>query len=129
MAGFLDIDATEVRMLEADLRRAPFRVQIGATKTLRRAAELIDSGMRADATGHRHLAGLPNAVSHEMIDAQTAEIGLSPGGQGSLAHIIAYGSVNNAPVYDHTTALRRATPAVARMFADMGAEAVLGDSR
>jgi hypothetical protein len=120
-------DQHELRNLAIDLEQAPGRAQRGATATIRKGARIVDRGMRLDAAGHRYLAHLPEAVSWEMLDQFSAEIGLGPNsGQGSLAHIIVYGSVNNAPVYDHTAALRRATPRIERDFADMLEEATLG---
>ena len=128
--AWLEIDAREVRQLEADLSGAPLRVQFAASRSTRKGARLVDVEMQRDARGHRYLPNLPNAVSHEMIDPLTAEIGLGPDGdQGSLAHIIVYGSVNNSPVYDHTAGIRRAMPAILDMYADAGEDSVLGDER
>lgn len=123
------LDDTELRQLEADLRGAPLRVRRNASSVVRRGARMIDREMRKDARGHRHLAHLEDAVSHEMIGPLSAEIGLGPkrGTQGSLAHIIVYGSVNNAPVYDHTAGPRRALPGIAQLFADAAEDSVLGD--
>lgn len=127
MAGFIEADATQVRQLEADLSRAPFRVQWNASKATRNSARIVDAAMQVDASGHRYLPKLPAAVSHEMLGPLLAEIGLGPdGGQGSIAHIIVYGSVNNAPVYDHTAGLRRSMPAILEMYANAGEESVLG---
>ena len=122
-------DTTQLDALEADLSRAPARIQFGAEKTLRRSGKLINQAMRQDASGHRFLPHLPNAVSDEMIGRYEVEIGLGPPGQGSLAHIIAYGSVNNAPVYDYTAGLRRSEPVVEEMFAGMTEDAVLGGNK
>lgn len=127
------IDDSELRTLELDISKAPGRIQRNASDVLRKAGRLIDKGMRADASGHRFLPNLQNSVSHELLDPWTVEIGLGPTGkakdQGSLAHIIAHGSVNNAPVYDHTAALRRSTPAVVKMFADAAEDSVLGGEK
>jgi hypothetical protein len=123
----IEWDDHELRNLEMDLRGAPGRAQRGATKVLAKSGLRINRGMKADARGHRFLPHLQNAVTNEFIGPMEQEIGLGPdGNQGSLAHIIVYGSVNNAPVYDHTAALRRATPAIERDFADMIEEATLG---
>jgi hypothetical protein len=124
----ITIDSHEVEQLETDLREAPGRIQRGARKVLKRGAEIIDKGMQADARGHRFLPRLPKSVTHEMIDDWTAEIGLSPipGTQGRLAHIIVYGSVNNAPVYDYTAALRRSTPEILDLFGRQAEDDALG---
>lgn len=134
MAGrrdFAHIEADELRKLEIDLRGAPIRVQTGATRLLAtRVGPIMADAMRADAKGHRYLPKLADAVSYEMLDDSTLEVGLEAAGkrhQGSLAHIIVYGSVNNQPVYDHMAGPRRRLPRVERMFADMAEDAVLGD--
>jgi len=131
MTGVMLDDNGELRNLEIDLRGARLRIQRAAPKTLRKAGEIIDAGMRVDASGHRYLPKLAAAVSHEMRGEWEVEIGLSPkaGTQGSLAHIIVYGSVNNLPVYDHTAALRRSTPEILEMFADAAEESVLGGEK
>lgn len=124
----LDFDYQEVRQLEIDLSAAPTRVQWAASRSTRQAARLVNAAMRVDASGHRYLPNLPNAVSHEMLGPLSAEIGLGPDGdQGSLAHIIVYGSVNNAPVYDHTAGLRRSMPAILNLYADAAEDSVLGN--
>lgn len=123
------VDDSELRNLYVDLRGAPMRVQFAAGKAIRRGAIVMDEAMRDDANGHRYLPHLHRAVSHEMIGPLSAEIGLSPGGQGSLAHIIVYGSVNNAPVYDHTSGPRRRLPIVADWMGDAGEESVLGGEK
>lgn len=127
------IQADQLRELELDLSRAPFRVQWGATQLLAtRVGPLMADAMRDDAKGHRYLPKLPDAVSHEMVSEDTLEVGLEAAGkrhQGSIAHIIVYGSVNNQPVYDHMAGPRRRLPRVERMFADMAEESVLGDEQ
>lgn len=134
MAGrrdFAHIEADELRKLELDLRGAPARVKWGAASLLAtRVAPIMEEAMRDDAKGHRYLPKLPDAVSSEMLDQNTLEVGLEAAGkrhQGSIAHIIVYGSVNNQPVYDHMAGPRRKLPRVERMFADMAEDAVLGD--
>ena len=122
----IEFDQRELRNLEHDLRGAPGRVQRGSTSVLRRGAALVDVGMQADATGHRYLRSLPTHVSHEMLDPFTAEIGIEYKGIGKIAHIIAFGSVNNSPVYDKNAALNRSEPEILKWFAEMGEESVLG---
>lgn len=128
----VEISSPDLRTLEVDLSGAPFRSQWNLKENIKRGARLVSNGMRADAAGHRYLKHLPTAVSWETKEAgYAAEIGLGPkkGTQGSLAHIIVYGSVNNFPVYDHTSALRRNTSAIERIFAEGAEDAVLGGDR
>lgn len=125
------IPRDDLRALEVDLSRAPIRAQLAVRKTLVRGSRAIAREMRRDARGHRHLPHLDSAVSWDLVDPLTAEIGLGPraGTQGSLAHIIAYGSAKNAPVYDHTAAFRRVAPLAESWFADAAEGATLGGAR
>lgn len=126
--AMIHLDDTELRNLEVDLTGAPGRVQRNARHTLVKGAQKVETGMKVDASGHRRLKHLPKSVSRELLDPWTAEIGMAPkrGTQGSLAHIAAYGSVNNAPVFDHTASLRRETPGIVQDFADAAERSVLG---
>jgi hypothetical protein len=126
--GGVEIDDSELRTLEIDLKEAPVRAQLGAHNALGDAGDMVDKEMRRDARGHRQLPYLPRSVSHEFLDYWTQEIGLSPipGTQGRLAHIIVYGSINNGPVYDHTAGLRRATPRILERFAGQLEDDTLG---
>jgi hypothetical protein len=126
--GGFEIDDSELRTLQIDLREAPGRSQRGARKTLADSGDMVDTEMQRDARGHRYLPRLPKSVSHGFVGLLTMEIGLGPipRTQGRLAHIIVYGSVNNAPVYDHTAGLRRAEPRILEKFGQMGEDATLG---
>ena len=127
----IHLDDSELRNLEVDLRGAPYRLQRNALHATRKGARLIEKAMKVDAAGHRYLRHLPRAVSYDVYTPYDAEIGLGPkrGTQGSLAHIIAYGSVNNAPVYDHTAGPRRVEPQVVEHYADAAEESVLGGDK
>lgn len=123
------VDGNDLDELEVDLRGAPRRIQVDSREGIRKGAKRVAKEMRVDASGHRYLPKLAAAVSYDLIGPHEAEIGLGPrrGTQGSLAHIIVYGSVNNAPVYDHTAGLRRAEPRILRDFEDMVEDDVLGN--
>lgn len=125
------IDDAELRELELDLGRAPLRLPGNARKAMEKSAVLLEREMRKDARGHRYLPKLAASASHEVTGAFDAEVGLGPkrGTQGSLAHIIVHGSVNNAPVYDYTAAGRRSVRRIADVFADAAEDAVLGTGR
>lgn len=113
--------------LEADLAGAPGRVQRGATRVLsgpvRRRLERIQ---KEDATGHRQLKHLPDAIGSDMIGPLELEVGFDKEGQGELANIIVFGSVNNSPVYDFRARQHAAIPAILDDFADMAEDAVFG---
>jgi len=129
-------DTKELKQLTIDLSGAPVRVQTAASKAVRNGAKIVDANMVVDATGHAGNyfgrpgtafdTGLEDHVSHEMVTPLLAEIGIEYKGAGKLAHIIVYGSSNNAPVYDHGKALWRAIPAIEKLVADAGEGSVLG---
>lgn len=54
------------------------------------------------------------------------EVGFDKHDQGNLANIIVFGSVNNAPVYDFTAALRGETPRIVHRLANDAENAVFG---
>jgi hypothetical protein len=139
-ADKIHMDDSELRNLYVDLRGAPFRVHERARAVLKKGAKIVDAGMTKDAAGHEGnwfgVAGtqydthLEKHVSHELITPLSAEIGIEAKGVGKIAHIIAFGSVNNpGGQYDHTAALRRSTPAIERMFADAAEGSVLGGEK
>lgn len=134
----IDIDDAELRNLEIDLSGAPGRIQRRAPATLRtKVGPALSREMKADAAGHmgnyfgipgtEYVTPLPRHVSFEMRSTWEVEAGIENKGAGKLAHIIVYGSVNNAPVYDHTAALRRVQPRALQWLADAAEGSVLGD--
>lgn len=130
MAFRAEYDDTELRRLEVDLRGAPARVQRRASVEVDKAGDLVQRGMRRQASGHRSLRHLPKSITREMLGPYEVEVGYDThvrGAQGRLAHIIVYGSVNNAPQWDHTVPLRNATPRILQRLAEAGEESVLGD--
>lgn len=132
------IDDSELARLEIDLAGAPGRIQRKAPERLRNAiGPRLKREMKIDAAGHEgnwfgqpgtsFVTPLPPHVSFEMVDAWEIEAGIENQGAGKLAHIIVFGSVNNAPVYDHTAALRRTAPFAVRVLGDAAEESVLGE--
>ena len=135
--GFIEIDDREIRQLEVDISQAPARVRRNARTGTIKGARHINREMRVDATGHSgnyfgkegtsyKLTDLPTRVSYQLLTELEAEIGIETGGQGSLAHIIVHGSVNNAPTYDYLAGPTRAMPQVEREYADLAEDSVLG---
>jgi beta-glucosidase-like glycosyl hydrolase len=130
---------SELKTLAVDLTSAPLRMQFAAPKRLREAARVVEREMRVDAEGHignyfgkpgtEYPIPLAQHVSSELLSDYEAEIGIEARGAGKLAHIIAYGSVNNAPAYDPGAGPRRAMPRVLEIFADLAEKAVLGEER
>lgn len=135
----ISVDNSELERLEVDLSLAPARVQRAVPRVLKtRVGPKLEREMRDDARGHLgNWFGIPGTeystpldrhVSHEMLGPFSVEAGIEYVGAGKLAHIIAYGSVNNGPAYDSTAALRRTTPFAVEWLADAAEESVLGDA-
>lgn len=122
-------DESEVNALAIDLSKAPGRAQRRAPKVFARGAHEIHRGMKREASGHRYLKQLQSHVGYDRIGELSYEIGFNKVGQGNLANIAAFGSINNAPVMDITAPLRRELPQIIRHLADLGEESVLGGDR
>lgn len=131
------IEDEELARLEIDLAAAPGRIQRRAPKVLRdKIGPRLDREMVIDATGHignwfgiagtQYVTPTP-PISHEMIGTWEVEAGVDKRGTGKLWHIIVFGSVKNAPVYDHTAALRRTLPFALEALGVATEESVLGD--
>lgn len=119
-------DTSEVERLAADLSRAPSRIQRRAQHEFAASADRVKFAMKRLASGHRYLDELPDAVGSSRLGPLSWEVGFDKVGQGKLANIIVYGSVNNAPVFNHTDALRGELPRLERHLADAGEDSMLG---
>lgn len=133
----MSIDTSELKALANDLAGAGKRVRAGSSRAVTKGAALIKREMKTDARNARRrsptaIPHLPDAITSEKLSPLEAEIGMGPGtgtgGQGSLAHIIVYGSVNNAPVYDHMDGPRRTLPAQVKLFEVVAEDSVLGEA-
>lgn len=130
---WIDIDDSELRKTVVDLSGAPRRIQFAVTQNIGRGARIVEREMKVDAVNARRhspsrIKHLPRAVTWEYVDLFSAEIGLGPqsGTQGSLAHILAYGTATKPPIYDHTAGPRRAQPRVERLLVEGADDAILG---
>ncbi len=124
----IHFDTSEINQLAVDFSRAPGRMQRAAPKVMHKTAFDIKTRMRRDATGHRYLPKFAREVNYERIDTLGLhyEIGFDKAGQGKLANIIVFGSINNAPVYDFYGALYAETRTLASKLADAGHDSALG---
>src|SRR5689334_12657901 len=123
-------DTDEVDRLAVDLSEAPGRMQRKARAVFARGAFEIKGRIKRDASGHDYLPSLDNHVSYTKFGPLDYEIGFDKVGQGNLANIAVYGSVNNAPVMESPLmAARREIPAIERHLGDAGEEAVLGGDK
>jgi hypothetical protein len=124
----LHIDTRELEALAADFSDGPGRVQRGARTVIDRSARRVQDAQRRDASGHRYLGKLPGTVGRSRIGDLEMEVGFDKGGQGSLANILVFGSINNAPIMkspaDHAL---RDMPRLVRDAEQMAEGAVLGD--
>lgn len=126
-AGGSLIDTSEVYALAASLQAAPARVMVAIVPIASRAGLAIKRTMKADASGHRHLPGLSAHVEYDLDTSPTevkVEVGFRKRGQGNLANIAAFGSINNAPVMDITRPLADEVPKFMRWVAQVGGEAL-----
>lgn len=122
----IHVDASDVDRLAAELAQGPARMKAKAPKVLEVGANKVKKGMKREASGHTYLPDLPNFVSYDRVTPMLYEIGFDKVGQGNLANIAAFGSVNNAPVMDHTAALHRELPVILRHIGEAAEDAVLG---
>lgn len=121
------LEHTELDRLAGDLTVAPARVVDALIPTANKAGVNIKRRMGRDASGHAHLPGLASKVAYEVtrhLSSVEVEVGFRDEGQGELANIAAFGSVNNAPVMDITAGLTEELPKVTRFAAVAAVEAL-----
>lgn len=107
------LDRRELDRMARDLLAAPAQVIPAIVPTANRAGLNMKRRMGRDASGHSHLPGLPSKVEYQVTTAPSSieiEVGFRDEGQGELANIAAFGSVNNAPVMDITAGLTEELP-------------------
>lgn len=123
-------DTSEVDRLVVDMSGAPGRMQRRTPRTMKRTALGIKTRMQDEFSGHRQARGVPLSLEFQQRDriGLSYEIGEldSAGVQWGLAAILAFGTSNNAPVADHTAALRLETPAMVRHLGNDAEESVFG---
>lgn len=127
MSG-VHFDTSQVDRLAVDLSEAPKRIQLGAKRVMKRSAQNIKTTMKADASGHGHLPHLSDFVGYDQQGEYGYRIGFAKAGQGNLANIACFGSVNNAPVMDLNHGLRIETPRLLQQLDGAAEDAVLGGS-
>ena len=126
----LEWDTSQVGRLAVDLSEAPGRIQRKAPSVFARGAFEIKNRIKRAASGHDYLPSLSSHVSYTKFGPLDYEIGFDKVGQGNLANIAAYGSINNAPVMESPAMLARLElREIERHLGDEGEEAVLGGGR
>jgi len=123
----LDFDASELTALAAEMAAAPAKVIPALLPVANKAGVRMKGTLRKDSSGHDHFARLPFYAEYDVEQTATSltiEAGFRKEGQGNLANIAAFGSVNNAPIMDITRALTDEVPAFMRWVAKVGADAL-----
>lgn len=128
------VDTSEVLALARDFDRAPARLNRDLRKVFTVGANKIKKGMRADLRDglSRSRSYLPELVGKINYDPVAGagdvefEVGIDKGGQGDLGNVAAFGTSNNAAVFDHTASLRREIPDLVRYSADAAENALPG---
>ena len=123
-------DTSQVDRLVLDLSHADKRIVDNARPVMKRGALSIKRRMMKDFSGHRYAGGVPYSLEFEQRDRLGLgyEIGElnSAGRQWGLAAILAYGTSNNAPVVDHTAALRGESTLINKYLSKAAEDSVLG---
>ena len=112
------IDSSEVGELVTDFITAPSRIEGELEDVWRNEAMALHGDMRRDAENHRYLPsrtrsggkGFAPSLGREKRGELDYVVGFHKSGQGNLANIIVFGSINNAPVYNFYGPLTRRTP-------------------
>ena len=126
MAGFVSIDASELRTLTADLTSAGARVAGEVRPLVQAGAMAIKKQMRAEMGASAHFKGAAQAIDFDLIDRPgdvTAEIGpkVGTGQVGGLGGIAYFGSSRGGgTVADPQGALDAEAPRLERAIADLG---------
>ena len=127
-------DTSELERLAVDFSEAPGRIQRKAPKVMQRAAFNIKFAMRRDLLagmhnhGRTHIPDMSRQINYDQLDAigLAYEIGIDKDGQGKLGNFAAFGSINNAPIFDHTDSMRREMPRLLRALGAVAEDSVFG---
>lgn len=118
------IDIEGLNELEASLAAASRQVQMRTPGVLDGSARRVRDDARRLAP-RRMLPHYANTITYQLTWAGTAleaEIGPEKGGQGSLGHILEYGSANNGPHAHHGPALDLEEPRFVEDMARLGGD-------
>ena len=121
----MSVDIMGLLEWRRDLQVAAARIVPEAEQVASRAALKIKAGMRASAaaaTPKGYARRLPLSITYDVtagIGRVEAEVGpdkARPGLQGALGNFLAFGSRNNAPVWDYTVPLAAEAPVVEKFL-------------
>ena len=127
-------DTSELERLAVDFSEAPGRIQRKAPKVMHKTALEIKKGMRRDLRAgmynhaRTHIPDMRGQINYDRLDALglAYEIGIDKDGQGKLGNFAAFGSINNAPIFDHTDSMRREMPRLLRALGTVAEDSVFG---
>lgn len=130
-------DTSELERLAVDFSEAPGRIQRKAPKVMHKAAFNIKQGMRRDLrTGmynhaRTHIPDMLGQINYDRLDTLglAYEIGIDKDGQGKLGNFAAFGSINNAAIFNHTASMRREMPRLLRALGAVAEDSVFGGLR
>ena len=117
---------TDMDDLVATFGAAPGRAFTGARRVLEVAAAKIKKDMARDfeAAGGQHARHVHRAVDYQ-VNGLRAEIGVNKDKpQGALGNVLAFGTVNNAPLLDIARSMRAELPHAEKALADEIAKAL-----
>lgn len=120
-------DTSELTALAVKFHAAPIKAMAAIVPVAEKAGVQVKAQMKRAASGHRHLPGLARAVSYDVQASPTevvVQVGFDKSGQGNLANIAAFGSVNNAAVMDITAPLAAEVPNFVRWAVKVAGEAL-----
>jgi hypothetical protein len=124
----MGVDVSQVEALARDLERAPRRLKRETRRTMKKSALEVKKGMQRDFRGHSYAPSVWRSLEFQPRGEFGYEIGEldSSGPHWGIAAILAFGTSNNAPVDDHTAALRRETPKMVDYLGQGAEDAVFG---
>ena len=99
--------------LIADLDALPAKAHFELRGVTDRAAKRAETQARKNASGRKHLPHYPKSIHSEMKvqgNKITGTVGVHKGGQGSLGHLIEYGSPTSGAHMDVNQAVDGETP-------------------
>jgi hypothetical protein len=128
----MSVDDSALGDLQDVFRSAAFGVVPATRQVVTRGALNVKQGMAADAEAAApvHAPHFPRSISYDVetsgavVEAEVGPDKDRQGAQGGLGNILAFGTRNNAPVWDHAAALEREAPALDR-FVGEAAERLL----
>lgn len=121
------VEVTGLAELSGSFLLAEHDITPETRKVIAKGALNIKNGMAADArvASPVHAPHFPSSISYDIDETATtveAEIGPDKdrlGRQGALGNILAFGTANNAPVWDHAAAMEREAEPTERYLADV----------